>query len=69
MRISKSEHLQYLRKKVVQLKRKYIYELKEGHSSLQYLRDISFVIATLIKEIRMLEKETAARYNNHFSPN
>jgi hypothetical protein len=69
MRISKSEHLQYLKKKVLQLKRKYIFELKEGRSPLQYLRDISFVIATLIREIRLLEKDTPVSYNSHFSPN
>jgi hypothetical protein len=69
MRISKSEHVQYLKQKLIQLNRKYMFELKEGRSSLQYLRDICFVIATLTREIRFLEKETPLQFRNQFSRN
>jgi hypothetical protein len=46
-----------------------MFELKEGRSSLQYLRDICFVIATLTREIRFLEKETPLQFRNQFSRN
>lgn len=69
MNITKSEHLQYLKQKVAELNREYSYQLKEGSSSLQYLKDICFVIATLIREIRFLEKEDHTGFASRFSRN
>jgi hypothetical protein len=69
MNITKSEHLKYLKQKVAQLNQEYSYQLKEGSSSLQYLRDICFVIATLIREIRFLEKDEHTGFISRFSRN
>jgi hypothetical protein len=69
MNITKSEHVQYLKQKVAELNREYSYQLKEGSSSLQYLRDICFVIATLIREIRFLEKDDSTGRMPRFSRN
>jgi hypothetical protein len=57
MKVTKREHLAYLRRKCKELNRLYLEQLKFGKSSLQYIKDICFVIATLVKEIRVLERD------------
>lgn len=55
MKIDKKKHVQFLKRKIRELNQLFFYELRQGHSSLQKLRDISYVIGTLKKEVRDLK--------------
>lgn len=56
MEVNKSKQLDYLERKYKELMDQYLFELNDGRS-LDTIRDISFVLATLQKEIDMLQKE------------
>jgi len=53
--MDKQEHLQYLKKKYIELSRQFLVELQNG-KSIHMLRDLSTVINTLLKEIDQLEE-------------
>lgn len=57
MEVNKRQHLAFLKRKFRELNRLYLQQLQHGKSSLQYIRDVCFVIATLIREIRVLERD------------
>lgn len=55
MEVSKIKQLQYLKRKYKDLSKQYFYELTEGNNLIK-IRDISFVLNTIKKEIAMLER-------------
>ncbi|HEX6913646.1 MAG TPA: hypothetical protein VF145_00305, partial [Chitinophagaceae bacterium] len=59
MEVNKNTQLHYLERKYKELTDQYLFELNEGRS-LSTIKDMSFVLATLKKEIEMLQRETAA---------
>jgi hypothetical protein len=56
--MEKGSQLQYLREKHQELSRQYLFALKDG-TSLQQIKDLSFVLDCLDTEIKMLEKQVA----------
>ena len=57
MTIDRKKHVAFLKRKVLELNQMFLHELKMGRSSLQKLRDISFVLGTLKKEIKGLDRQ------------
>jgi hypothetical protein len=58
--MEKRTQLQYLKGKYQQLSQQYLLALNDG-SSLQEIKDLSFVLNCLDDEIKMLEKQVAKK--------
>lgn len=56
MKIDRQKHVTFLKRKVRELNKMFLHELRQGRSSLQKLQDISYVLGTLKKEIKGLER-------------
>jgi hypothetical protein len=56
MKIDRKKHVTFLKRKVSELNKMFLHELRQGRSSLQKLQDISYVLGTLKKEIKGLER-------------
>lgn len=56
MHVSKRKQLKYLERKYKDLSKQYFYELTEGHN-LSKIRDMSYVLNTIKKEISMLQTD------------
>ena len=54
--MDKTVHLEYLRKKYIELSQQFLKELQDG-KSIHMLRDINTVIETLHREIEAIESE------------
>jgi hypothetical protein len=59
MIVNKREQLHYLERKHRELQKKYFYELTEG-SSMDIMKDLSFVLESLSQEIHMLKSDLKA---------
>jgi hypothetical protein len=53
--MDKKEHLEYLRRKYIELNQQFLLELQTG-KSIAMLKDVNAVMNTLLKEIDELEK-------------
>lgn len=58
--MEQEEHLEYLKKKYVELSRQFLAELNEG-KSIHMLKGLSSVMETLIKEISDMEAKIRSR--------
>lgn len=57
--MNKKEHLEYLRRKYIELNQRFLRELQTG-KSMQMLKDVNTVMNTLLKEIETLEKSLSS---------
>jgi hypothetical protein len=57
--MDKKVHLEYLRRKYIELNQQFLHELQSG-KSLVMLKDVNTVMNTLLREIEELEKNIKA---------